>query len=55
MVLADIAAGRAEILGLHGSGMIRDEVLRALEAELDLQELAWRELSGRRRRRSIEG
>jgi Na+/H+ antiporter len=42
VVLAAIAAGRAEILQLHRSGMIHDEVLRTLESDLDLQELAAR-------------
>jgi len=35
-------AGRAEVLRLHRSGMIRDEVMRTLESDLDLQELAAR-------------
>jgi CPA1 family monovalent cation:H+ antiporter len=42
VVLAAVAAGRAEILRLHRSGMIHDEVLRTLESDLDLQELAAR-------------
>lgn len=42
VVLAAIAAGRAEILRLHRSGMLDDEVLRTLESDLDLQELAAR-------------
>lgn len=42
VVLAAIAAGREEILKLHRSGMIHDEVLRTLESDLDLQELAAR-------------
>jgi CPA1 family monovalent cation:H+ antiporter len=42
VVLEAIAAGRAEILRLHRSGMIHDEVLRALESDLDLQEIAAR-------------
>ena len=42
VVLAAIAAGRAEILTLHRLGMIHDEVLRSLESDLDLQELAAR-------------
>jgi len=42
VVLAAIAAGRAEIVSLHRSGMIHDEVLRTLESDLDLQELAAR-------------
>jgi CPA1 family monovalent cation:H+ antiporter len=41
-VLAAIAAGRAEIVRLHRSRMIHDEVLRTLESDLDLQELAAR-------------
>jgi CPA1 family monovalent cation:H+ antiporter len=32
------AAERAEVLKLHRSGMIHDEVLRTLESDLDLQE-----------------
>jgi CPA1 family monovalent cation:H+ antiporter len=39
-VLAAIAAGRAEILKMHKAGEIHDEVLRQLEHELDLQEMA---------------
>ncbi len=39
-VLAAIAAGRAEILKMHKAGEIHDEVLRQLERELDLQEMA---------------
>jgi hypothetical protein len=42
VVLAAIAAGRKEILRLHRSGMIRDEVLRSLESDLDLEEVAAR-------------
>jgi monovalent cation/hydrogen antiporter len=42
VVLAAIAAGCAEILRLHRLGMIHDEVLRTLESDLDLQELAAR-------------
>ena len=41
-MLAAIAAGRTEIVRLHRSGMIHDEVLRTLESDLDLQELAAR-------------
>jgi hypothetical protein len=40
VVLAAIEARRAEVLRLHRSGMIRNEVLRTLESDLDLQELA---------------
>ena len=38
-MLAAAAAGRAEILKLHRSGQIHDEVLRAIERGLDLQEV----------------
>ncbi len=40
VLLAAIAAGRGEILRLHRSGQIHDEVLHALEHDLDLQEIA---------------
>ncbi|MBB6253652.1 Na+/H+ antiporter [Nitrospirillum iridis] len=40
VVLATIAAGRAEILRLHRTGRIHDDVLHVLEYELDLQEMA---------------
>jgi CPA1 family monovalent cation:H+ antiporter len=40
VVLAAVAAGRAEVLRLHRSGQIHDEVLHALEHDLDLQELS---------------
>ncbi len=39
VMLAAAAAGRAEILKLHRSGQIHDEVLRAIERGLDLQEV----------------
>ena len=39
-MLAAVAAGRAEALRLHRSGRIHDEVLHALEHDLDLQELS---------------
>ena len=39
VVLAAIAAGRAEILRLHREGQIHDTVLHALERDLDLEEL----------------
>jgi CPA1 family monovalent cation:H+ antiporter len=42
VVLAAIAAGRAEVLRMHRSGTIHDDVLRTLEADLDLQEVATR-------------
>jgi Na+/H+ antiporter len=40
VVLAAVAAGRAEVLRLHRSGRIHDEVLHAVEHDLDLQELS---------------
>lgn len=40
VVLAAIAAGRAELLKMHRSGMIGDELLTVLEYDLDLQEIA---------------
>jgi CPA1 family monovalent cation:H+ antiporter len=42
VVLAAIAAGRAEILRLHRGGSIHDTVLHALEQELDLEEMSVR-------------
>jgi NhaP-type Na+/H+ or K+/H+ antiporter len=42
VVLAAIAAGRAEILRLHRGGSIHDTVLHALEQELDLEEMSAR-------------
>ncbi len=38
VVLAAIAAGRAELLRLHRSGMIHDELLHSLEQEFDLHD-----------------
>ncbi|HEF4778373.1 MULTISPECIES: Na+/H+ antiporter [Burkholderia] len=40
VVLAAIAAGRAELLRLHRTDRIHDEMLHALERDLDLQEVA---------------
>ncbi|WP_186249356.1 MULTISPECIES: sodium:proton antiporter, partial [unclassified Burkholderia] len=40
VVLAAIRAGRAELLRLHRSGHIHDEMLHALERDLDLQEVS---------------
>nr|WP_220789997.1 Na+/H+ antiporter [Gluconacetobacter tumulisoli] len=40
VLLETIEAGRAELLRLHRGGMIHDHVLRRLENELDLQQLA---------------
>ncbi|WP_208247398.1 Na+/H+ antiporter (plasmid) [Rhizobium sp. T1470] len=39
-VLAAIRAGRAEVIRMYRSGEIRDRVMRDLEHELDLQEIA---------------
>ena len=44
VVLAAVAAGRTEALRLHRSGQIHDEVLHALEHDLDLQELSAEQL-----------
>ncbi len=39
VMLAAAVAGRAELLKLHRAGQIHDEVLRAIERSLDLQEV----------------
>ncbi|SAK63300.1 Na+/H+ antiporter membrane protein [Caballeronia calidae] len=39
VVLAAIAAGRAELLRMHRAGEIHDELLHSLEHDLDLQEI----------------
>lgn len=39
VVLAAVAAGRAELVRLHRKGLIEDEVLHDLERDLDLEEL----------------
>jgi extracellular elastinolytic metalloproteinase len=39
VVLAAVAAGRAELVRLHRQGLIEDEVLHDLERDLDLEEL----------------
>ena len=39
VVLAAVAAGRAELVRLHRQGVIEDEVVHDLERDLDLQEL----------------
>ncbi|MCR0984794.1 Na+/H+ antiporter [Roseomonas populi] len=46
VVLAAVAAGRAEVLRLHRAGRLHDEVLHALEHDLDLQELMAGRLRG---------
>ena len=38
LVLAAVAAGRAELIRLHRKGLIEDEVLHELERDLDLEE-----------------
>jgi monovalent cation/hydrogen antiporter len=40
VILAAVAAGREELLKLHRSGQIHDEVLHLMERDLDLQEIA---------------
>jgi len=42
VVLAAVAAGRAELLRLHRAGEIHDIVLHGLERELDLEEMTAR-------------
>jgi CPA1 family monovalent cation:H+ antiporter len=39
VVLAAVAAGRAELVRLHRKGLIEDEVLHDLERDLDLEEM----------------
>jgi CPA1 family monovalent cation:H+ antiporter len=39
VILAAVAAGRAELVRLHRKGMIEDEVLHDLERDLDLEEM----------------
>ena len=40
VLLAAIAAGRAELIRIHRAGLIEDEVLHELERDLDVEELA---------------
>jgi monovalent cation/hydrogen antiporter len=40
VVLAAVAAGREELLRLHRSGQIHDELLHVMERDLDIQEIA---------------
>jgi monovalent cation/hydrogen antiporter len=44
--LAALAAGRAELVQMHHSGLVHDTIVRALESELDLEELRLRRLAG---------
>jgi monovalent cation/hydrogen antiporter len=46
VVLAAVAAGRAEILRLHHVGSIHDRVLATLENDLDLEEMSARRYLG---------
>ncbi|RKP55904.1 cation:proton antiporter [Pararobbsia silviterrae] len=46
IVLAAIAAGREELLRLHRAGMLHDELMHALERDLDLQEISARHNRG---------
>jgi CPA1 family monovalent cation:H+ antiporter len=39
-ILAAIRAGRAEVLKLYRTGHVTDRVMRNIEQDLDLQELA---------------
>jgi CPA1 family monovalent cation:H+ antiporter len=40
VIIAAVAAGRAELVRLHRAGRIDDETLHDLEHDLDLEELA---------------
>lgn len=40
VILAAVAAGREELLKLHRSGQIHDELLHVMERDLDIQEIA---------------
>jgi monovalent cation/hydrogen antiporter len=46
VVLAAVAAGRTELLRMHRSGLIHDELLHVLERDLDLQEVSARHARG---------
>jgi monovalent cation/hydrogen antiporter len=46
VVLAGVAAGRKELLHMHRSGAIHDEMLHVLEHDLDLQEVSARHARG---------
>lgn len=46
VVLAGLAAARAELLAMHRAGQLDDELLRHLERDLDLQEIAALHVSG---------
>ena len=52
MVLAAVAAGRAELIRLHRLGRIQDPVLRAIERELDFEEVGARLSSPKHAERS---
>lgn len=46
VILAGLAAARAELLKMHGAGQLSDELLRHLEHGLDLQEVSALHVSG---------
>jgi hypothetical protein len=46
VALEAVAAGRRELIRLHRTGDIHDSILRALESELDLEELRLQQLAG---------
>ena len=46
--VAAVAAGRKELIRLHQSGEIHDSILRAIESELDLEELRFPSTARRR-------
>lgn len=46
VALEALAAGRNELIRMHRDGAIHDSILRALETELDLEELRLHYLAG---------
>jgi len=46
VILAAIAAGRVELLRLHRSGLLHDDLLHVMEHDLDLQEISSRHARG---------
>jgi Na+/H+ antiporter len=46
VALEAVAAGRRELIRLHRTGDIHDSILRAIESELDLEELRLQQLAG---------
>ncbi|SIT49491.1 hypothetical protein BN2476_680175 [Paraburkholderia piptadeniae] len=45
-MLAAIACGRAELLRMHRTGQIHDQLLHILQHDLDLQEMSSRHARG---------